>query len=153
MDKQILISRVLRRAVATTLACGVPHARTAPPAPVTWHCVSAVSAVPETLAVSRAQDRATVAVISLGTKPTEWNPRLEREFKRLGMQEAGGSISAEALDRLELLNRWRNDLIGAPTAEEVLLQIRRDRLLARMEAVLNDYVEFAKTDRARAGSS
>jgi len=74
--------------------------------------------------------------------PNEWDKKLEREFRKLALSEAQGNISQQQAARLEQLNRWRNELLYPPTAEDVLLQLKRDSLLLRMEKLLKEYVEF-----------
>jgi hypothetical protein len=64
---------------------------------------------------------------------------MEREFRKLALEEAKGTISKACAKRLEELNRWRNQLLHAQTAEEILLQLKRDRLPARMESLLKQY--------------
>jgi hypothetical protein len=67
---------------------------------------------------------------------------MEREFRALALEEAKGSISSAQAKRLEELNRWRNQLLHAPSSEETVVQLKRDRLLARIEDLLREYVEF-----------
>jgi hypothetical protein len=86
--------------------------------------------------------------------PSVWDKRLEREFRALALQEAKGALSHENAMRLELLSHWRDGLLCPQTVEETLLQIKRDRLLAKMENLLQEYVEFqeaANQTRATAG--
>lgn len=81
-------------------------------------------------------------VLTIGEVPGEWDTELEREFRKLALAEAERTLTAEQVGRLEQLNGWRDQLLHPQPAEEMLLQIKRDRLLNRMEEVLNDYVEF-----------
>ncbi len=82
------------------------------------------------------------AVLTLRQTPTDWDKRMEREFRKLALEELRGTLSAEQAKRLNELNGWRDRLLCPQPAQEILLQIKRDRLLARMEEILNDYVEF-----------
>lgn len=89
-------------------------------------------------------------VVTIPNNPKEWDSSLEREFRRLGLLEAKGNISSTDFDRLEQLNTWRNQLVSPPTVEETFLQIKRDRLLNRMETLLKEYVQFQEaTDYSR----
>ncbi len=81
-------------------------------------------------------------VLTIGQAPSEWDKQMEREFRRLALQEVKGTLSAKQSERLDQLTRWRDQLLCPQPAEEILLQIKRDRLLSRMEELLNDYVEF-----------
>ena len=95
------------------------------------------------LPASAKRDRtAEAVVVTLRREPSEWTKRMEREFRRLALEEAKGSLSAVQGTRLEELSRWRNHLLHGPTAEETLLQLKRDRLLTRMEDLLKEYVQF-----------
>jgi hypothetical protein len=67
---------------------------------------------------------------------------MEREFRKLALEEVKGTLTAGQALRLEELNRWRDRLLHPQSAEEILLQIKRDRLLERMEGLLKEYVEF-----------
>lgn len=81
-------------------------------------------------------------VITMTQSPSVWNKKLEREFRSLAMTEANSTISRENAYRLEQLSHWRDQLLNPQTADEILLQIKRDSLLARMENLLKEYVEF-----------
>jgi hypothetical protein len=67
----------------------------------------------------------------------EWDNQLEREFRKLALREAKGLLNRTEAMRLEELNFFRDRLKDPQLPEEMLLQIRRDRLLARMEELLN----------------
>lgn len=89
-----------------------------------------------------------VATAVLAETPRAWTDVLEEEFRGLASKEAQGSISAEESARLENLDRWRDDLSDAPTAEQAELQTRRDLILEKMARVLSEYVSLQE----RAGS-
>ena len=74
--------------------------------------------------------------------PSEWDKKLEKEFRQLALLEAKGVLSQSQAMRLERMNHWRNDLLYPPTVDDVLLQLKRDGLLSRMEKLLLEYVEF-----------
>ena len=109
-----------------------------------------------------ATDRATLpedhsadeaATVTLSKNPTEWNKKMEQEFRKLALAEAKGTLSKEDAGRLEELTAWRNSLLDPPTPEEILLQIRRDRLLEKTEELLRAYVEFQEaTGKKRAAA-
>ena len=81
-------------------------------------------------------------VITMTESPSAWDKKLEREFRNLAMAEASSTISRESACRLEQLSHWRDQLLNPQTADEILLQIKRDSLLVRMENLLKEYVEF-----------
>lgn len=75
---------------------------------------------------------------------------MEKEFRKLALEEAKGTITGAQVKRLEQLNQWRDRLLNPQSAEEILKQIKRDRLLARTEELLDEYVELQKpTDNTR----
>lgn len=74
--------------------------------------------------------------------PDEWDKKHEQEFRKLALLEAKGELTAEQSYRLDQLNRWRDTLLCAPSSDEMLLQLRRDSLLSRMENLLREYVKF-----------
>ena len=81
-------------------------------------------------------------VFTVHQNPTAWDRKLEREFRDLALEEAKGTLSRSNGRRLEYLTRWRNLLLDGQSTEEILFQLKRDRLLARMESVLKEYVDF-----------
>lgn len=81
-------------------------------------------------------------VMTMNQTPSTWDKRLEREFRKLALEEAKGTIAGDKAGRLNQLNYWRDQLLCPLTADEILLQMKRDRLLARMESLLNEYVEL-----------
>ena len=80
--------------------------------------------------------------MTMNQTPSTWDKRLEREFRKLALEEAKGTIAGDKAGRLNQLNYWRDQLLCPLTADEILLQMKRDRLLARMESLLNEYVEL-----------
>ncbi len=89
-------------------------------------------------------------VVTVTQRVTEWDKRMEREFRELALQEAKGTLNAENARRLEELSFVRNSLLCPPSPEEILLQIKRDRLLEKTEQLLREYVEFQEaTDKKR----
>ena len=82
------------------------------------------------------------ATVTLSKSPTEWDKKMEQEFRKLALAEARGGLSKEQAARLEELTDWRNSLLAPPSPEEILLQIKRDRLLEKTGKLLRAYVEF-----------
>jgi len=88
--------------------------------------------------------------VRLSRVPEEWGGKMEREFRALALEEAKGTLTAAQRARLEELSVWRDRLVEPRLAEEVLLQLKRDRLLEKISEALKEYVEFqAGTDNAR----
>lgn len=139
----MFVARLARGAVASTLAaCLMPksHTEAAPTRVIAHEATSAERTPMPEQGTQEGTDKA--VVLRMGQAPSDWDKHLEREFRKLALEEAKGALSTEQAKRLEQLNRWRDRLLCPQPAEEILLQIKRDRLLARMEELLNDYVEF-----------
>lgn len=96
--------------------------------------------------VSTQSGKEGTAKLLMRQNPSEWTKSLEREFRALALKEAKGDISQEQTTRLEELNQLRNHLVQGPTVDEILLQLKKERLLARMESLLKEYVEFKETE-------
>lgn len=75
----------------------------------------------------------------------DWTPALEREFSKLALEELKGTIQADGMHRLEQLTNLRNRLQEPLSSEELLMQIRRDRILEKMADALSEYVKFFGT--------
>lgn len=84
-------------------------------------------------------------VMTMTQTPSIWDKRLEREFRKLALDEAKGPIADADARRLNQLNLWRDQLLCPLTVDEILLQMKRDRLLTRMENLLKEYVEFQES--------
>jgi len=92
-------------------------------------------------------------VLTVSQAPTEWTRKMEREFRRLALEEARGLLSSNQMARLEELSRWRNQLEQPRTTEEVLSQLKRDRLLEKIAEALREYVQFQEdADKKKLGS-
>lgn len=87
-------------------------------------------------------DGQTTVVLTFTETPSEWDKKLEKEFRALALAEAKGTLAANQGQRLDELTSLRNRLLNGMTAEEIAVQLKRDRLLARMESVIREYVEF-----------
>ena len=84
-------------------------------------------------------------ILTITESLTAWSKKLEREFRGLALAEARGTLAGHDEKRLDELTCWRNRLLHGQTADEISLQLRRDRLLDRMESLLREYVEFKET--------
>jgi hypothetical protein len=92
-------------------------------------------------------------VLSIQQAPSEWDKKLDKEFRKLALAEANDTLPIEGATRLEQLSRWREQLLSLQTVTETLLQIKRDRLLVRMESLLQEYVELQEAaDQKRSAS-
>ncbi len=143
----VFVARLTRGAVTSTLAASAcllpqPHTEVAPPPPTFHKAAFTDQAAFQKVGAHEATDRN--VVYTLWQTPSEWDKRLERAFRKLARQEAARALSAQDSARLNRLNRWRDRLLCPQSPDEMLLQIRRDRLLARTEELLKDYVEFKK---------
>ena len=121
------------------MACLMPQSHTEVIAGPVGEC-AAVANDSASLPEDHSGDEA--AIVILPKNPTEWDKKMEQEFRKLALAEAKGTLSRERAARLEELTNWRNSLLDPPTSEETLLQIRRDRLLEKTEELLRAYVEF-----------
>jgi len=79
----------------------------------------------------------------------DWTPALEREFRRLAMLEATCAASADELARIEELSRLRQRLDQPRTTDEILRQLKHDRLLEMIADTLREYAEFQKGARKK----
>ena len=155
MKNDVFIARLARGAAATAMAGAtiLPQNQTtavACPQAAQETAYADRAGMPEA-ATRRGSEEAVLLTMTL--TPAEWDRKMEREFRKLALEEAKGSISEACAKRLEELNRWRNQLLHAQTAEEILLQLKRDRLLARMESLLKEYVELQEaTGQKRAAA-
>ena len=84
-------------------------------------------------------------VMTITPAPATWDKKLEREFRRLALEEAKGTIAGDDSRRLNQLSHWRDQLQCPLTADEILLHMKRNRLLARMESLLEEYVELQES--------
>lgn len=143
MKNGVFIARLARGPVASTVAaCLMPqsHTEKAASPPVAREMASTDRTSMPYQGTQEGTDRA--VVLTLRQAPTDWDKRLEREFRRLALEELRGTLTAGKAKRLDDLNRWRDRLLCPQPAEEILLQIKRDRLLARTQEIIKDYVEF-----------
>ena len=76
---------------------------------------------------------------------SEWTPGFEKEFRRLALAEATGSLAPEQAARLEKLSGLRDRFLNPSSPDEILLQLKRDRILGKMAEGLSEYVEFLET--------
>ena len=155
MKSDVFVARLARGAAATAVASAwmLPESQTAAnvdPVPAQEAVCIDFAGPPDAATRSVSGD---AIVLTVTRSPAEWDKRMEREFRALALEEARGSISSAQAKRLEELNRWRNQLLHPPSSGETLLQLKRDRLLVRMEDVLREYVEFQEAaDHKRASA-
>jgi len=90
-----------------------------------------------------------IVPLTIKDQPSEWTSKLEKEFRELALKEARGTSTADSYRRLEDLNYWRDTLLNERPAEEVLLQLKRDRILEKMAAALEEYVEFQQASHKK----
>jgi hypothetical protein len=88
---------------------------------------------------------ASTVSIRMAPEQTEWNKTLEKEFRALAAKEASGRIEFPELQRLEKLSMIRNVTKSPRTSDEILTQLRRDRVLEKLSEALNEYVEFRES--------
>ncbi|SPE56643.1 exported hypothetical protein [Verrucomicrobia bacterium] len=145
MKGDVFITKLARGAVTSTLAaCLVPQSHTADVPPQRPAQEAAFTDQATASPQGTQQGTNPTVVYTITQAPSYWDKHMEREFRKLALEEAKGTISASGLRRLAQLNAWRDQLLCPQAPEEVLLQIKRDRLLARTEELLNDYLEFQK---------
>jgi len=140
----IILAKLGRGAASTVLATALAaHSQTAETALL----VPADDAVLSCPSVESKPGNATESSVNwvCSSAPSEWDKKLEREFRKLALLEAQELISKDDSRRLEELNRWRNELEFAPTADDILLQLKRDHLLSKMGNLLREYVEFEES--------
>lgn len=141
-----IITRLARSAVATGIAACAIHQtgdETKAPTPVPYQAILTheLATVSSPLQVITEQPKP----LTVAPPTAQWDKKLEKEFRSLALKEAKGEISQSEVERLEHLNALRDRLLNPQPAEEILRQIRRDRLLGRMQGILNEYVEFEET--------
>lgn len=88
-------------------------------------------------------------VLTISESSTAWDKKLEKEFRALAQAEAKGTLAAQDQRRLEELTCLRNRLMYGQSAEETSLQLKRDRLIERMEILLREYVEFQEATNSK----
>lgn len=142
------VTRLTRGAVASGIAgaCLVPQAHSAQPFVDRADGVIDKALI-ESIPVEHTIGTTSAAThfISVGESIQEWTPALEREFSKLALEEVKGTIQRDRMHRLEQLTTLRNRLQDPLSPEELLMQIRRDRILEKMAEALRDYVKFFGT--------
>ncbi len=107
------------------------------------------------LTMANIQERAAANLsITLTEEPKEWTQETEREFRHLALLEARRTVSEEQLSRLERLSLLRDRLDSPRSVEDILRQLKHDRVLQKMAEALKDYVEFRQdANKKRPASS
>jgi hypothetical protein len=145
MKNDVFIARLAHGAMVTAMAtCMTPQCHTMATAAPTAELETAFNdhaIMPD----EGTQQGAEKAVVTLSQAPAEWDTKMERSFRKLALEEAKGTLNASQASQLEELERWRNRLLNSQSSEEILIQIKRDRLLERMESLLREYVQFQET--------
>jgi hypothetical protein len=143
MRNNVFIARLAHGAVVSTMAaCLMPQSHTdEATSPAVGH-EAAFTDRTSTPDDGTQQGPEQVVTVTMSKAVSEWDKQMEREFRKLALEEAKGTLTAEQASRLEELNLWRDRLLNPQPAEEMLRQIKRDRLLERMEELLKEYVEF-----------
>ena len=148
MNNSTFVARLTRGAVASSIALGclVAEKRSA----VVDVALQAGGETREVMAnnftnlgeADSSTSNASSVTISLREDPKEWTKRMEREFRELAFNAATGTLTSDQRQRLGLLSALRDRLIAPRTSEEVLLELRRNRMLERISEALRCYVEF-----------
>jgi hypothetical protein len=146
MKNDVFIAKLAKGAAATALiGSAVMPTNLAHSAPVVNPLVAEHAIVPEPAVLPSAEVQASTGgafTLTLVQNPSVWDNKLEKEFRVLALAEATGKLSEKDAVRLEQLSLWRDDLVQPQTIGEIQLRLKRDRLLAQMENLLKEYVEF-----------
>ena len=119
--------------VSAMAACLSPQIRTDSSGTPPLHLEPASSSHPTTQPhAQHGTDQSVTFAIPSDAK-MKWTPAKEREFRRLALEEVRGAINPTESSRLNELERFRNRLMNPQTPEEILMQIKRDRILEKME--------------------
>ena len=142
MRNNRFFAQLTRTAVASTFVAGcmTPETHSAAHDAPLVECGAAQSPFAQ-----EPSDRSQVGdsvIITFHSSPAEWTKGMAREFRQLALAEAKGVATDEQMQRLEQLSRWRDSLDNPRPADEVLLQLKRDRLLEKISETLRQYVEF-----------
>jgi hypothetical protein len=108
-----------------------------PPAVASWSALVNDALLPDTFETKE---------LSWPAEITEWTKSLEKEFRTLVAHEATQGLADDELYRLEYLEGQRNSLNNQQSADEVLLQMKHDRVVSKLADALREYVEFKRTD-------
>jgi hypothetical protein len=92
-------------------------------------------------------------VLTIDQVPEKWTNAMEQEFRTLALAEATRTITPEQATRLQKLDIWRERLINPRPIEEILLQLKRDRLLEKITVNLREYVQFQESASRSRGTS
>jgi hypothetical protein len=147
MPSNTFVARLSRGAVASTIAarCFVPESHSLvieTLVPFREMAMPEQTFVPEATGRSDSGDS---IILSLQESPKEWTKQMEREFRQLALREAGGDLTSGEMVRLEALSVSRERLSNPRSSEEVLLQLKHDRLLEKISETLRQYVEFQES--------
>jgi hypothetical protein len=155
MKNDIFIARMAKGAAVSTVAGALLMAQNhlvtaATPFRHDDACVSESPLVDEQ---RPQQETEQVVSYTLHESAKEWTKKMEREFRQLALLEATGRLTREQTMRLEELSQSRERLVTPRTPEEILMQLRRDKMVESMAETLRKYVHFQEsTDKKRASA-
>ncbi|WCJ58851.1 hypothetical protein NXS98_14155 [Fontisphaera persica] len=147
MNDEVFVARLVKGAVASSIASAIlmPQGHTIW-AEASLPTEAPTEAVPEVQApfveAYSHKDNPNTVHYSFRQMPKEWTKQMEREFRRLALLEAKGTLAGDQVSRLEELSLLRDRLFCPQPEEEILLQLKRDRLLEKISNTLREYVEF-----------
>jgi hypothetical protein len=146
MKSNVLVRQIARKTALTSLAgvCLMPQDHggiASQPLLVTQSATTDANRFQEPRTITRSDN----VTLTFRQTSKEWTKTDEKEFKRLALKEVTGNISDKELRSLNMLSWARDHQLNPLSAEEILLQIRRDRILEKMAAILEDYVEFTES--------
>lgn len=156
MKSNVFVTRFARKAALTSLAgvCLMPQDHVGAifqPLPAIGSAATSGNRFqdPGTIATSKTEN----LTFSIRQPSEEWTKADEKKFRRLALKDSVQNITAEETRELNWLSMTRNHLLKPQSTEEVLLQIRRDRILEKMAETLREYVEFTETARNKGAAA
>lgn len=152
MRSDVFIAKLAHGAVAAGVAGAwmLPQNHSEPAIPVRVPSDTVCSSPAGAPAQTSAAVTDHVIVLKFAQTPSVWDKALEREFRKLALSEVAETLTDSERKRLDEITDWRNLLLHGQTTEETSLQLKRDRILERMQSVLREYVEFqAVTNQKR----
>lgn len=125
----------------------IPQEQTVPPVqrPASAECLATGPLLND---VSR-QGSYTLHTILLSPVVDKWTSAMEKEFRKLALEEIKGTLSQQQQERLDGLAKIRDGLFHPRPVEDIFIQLKRDRVLDKLAEALKEYVEFqASTHQA-----
>ena len=152
MKGESVMTRIARGAVTSSMASAflLPQTHAKLEASILPHQDFAVAEMTSTLRPACLEETGEIFHV-VREVANEWTRGMEREFRRLALAEAKGTLTHEQASRLNELDHSRTCLLCPPNEEEMLRRIKRDRLLEKLSEALREYVEFEEgTSQKRA---